>query len=68
VIKFLGRTLLVGWGLFILFIAICLLLPRAIPHAHFLSQIAPFFLLVPITLLIGTAVYVLARILRAGVI
>ncbi len=64
-IKFLGRALLVGWGLFILFIAACFLLPKAIPH--FSSPIAPFVVLVPITLLIGTAVYVFARIFRAGI-
>jgi hypothetical protein len=65
VIKFTGRALLFGWGLFILFIAVCFLLPKAIPH--FSGQVAPFIVLVPITLFIGTAVYVLARIFRAGI-
>jgi hypothetical protein len=64
VIKILGKALLVGWALFILFIAACFLLPKAIPH--FSSQIAPFIVLVPIVLLIGTAVYVAARIFSAG--
>lgn len=64
-IKFLGRALLVGWGLLVLFIVSSFLLPKAIPHLS--SQIAPFVVLVPIILLIGTAVYVLARIFRAGI-
>lgn len=62
--KILGHFLLVGWvGLFGI-VALCFVFPESMGHV--LAPIANFFVLIPVSLLVGTTLYGVIRLYRAG--
>ena len=62
--KLFGRVLLAGWLLLILTFGLAFAFPK--PVSHVLHSFAPYFQLIPMFLLIVTAVYGLLRLYRQG--
>jgi hypothetical protein len=62
--KTFGRVLLSGWLLLFLTVGLVFAFPK--PASRILHPIAPYFQVVPLLLLIGTATYGLVRIYRVG--
>jgi len=59
-----GLSILAGWGLILLTVALCIAFPRVI-GSHF-AAIAPYFVLLPLSLIIGSALYGIISLYRAG--
>ena len=62
--KLFGRLLLGGWTLLIVTVGLCFAFPKAMSQC--LGPIANFFVLIPISLLFGSALYGVMRIYHAG--
>jgi len=58
------RVLLSGWLLFLLVVILLVIFPK--PASHVFHSFAPYFQVVPILLLIGTAMYGVIRLYRFG--
>jgi hypothetical protein len=59
-----GRVLLLAWLILGLTVALAFAFPKS--ASHLLHPVAPYFQLIPISLLIGTVAYVLLRVYRFG--
>lgn len=62
--KWFGRFLLVGWSLFVLFVIAGFTFPKLI--SRLFGWFAPFDVLIPMSLLLGTAIFVVMIVFRAG--
>ena len=62
--KLFRRFLLSGWVLLFTTVGLCFAFPK--PMSHFLGPIGSFFVLIPIALLLGTAIYAVMFLFRAG--
>jgi hypothetical protein len=62
--KLFGRALLIGWSALALFVSACFTFPKLM--SRLFGWFAPFIVLVPVSLFLGTAVFVVLLIFRTG--
>jgi len=64
VMKWFGRSLLIGWLLLVLFVTAGFQFPKLV--SRLFGWLAPYIVLIPLSLLFGTAVFVALIVYRAG--
>jgi hypothetical protein len=62
--RVLRSFLIFGWVILLGTVLLCFIFPK--PMGHMLEHVADFFVLVPAALLIGTALYGIIHLYRAG--
>ena len=62
--KWLGRSLLIGWLLLALFVTAGFSFPKQM--SRLFGWLAPYIVLIPLLLLLGSAVFVVLVVYRAG--